>query len=179
VTDEELERESAAIERLLAEVRDLVPMPVWQRVEDVLRRVVDLYGKGLARALDHARAAGAPGPVLAERVATDDLLGSLLLLHGLHPFSTEERVRRAVATLRAEFGIREDALALVAIESGTVRLSANGAIGGGAMAPGLAASVVRRVIEAAAPEVTSILIAGLPERADPGLVKLRTSRSAP
>src|SRR5689334_5476183 len=102
MTDEELERESATIERLLAELRDLLPLPAWQRVENVLRRVVNLYGVGLGRALEHARAAGAPAPSLTERVASDDLLGSLLLLHGLHPLSTDERVRRALGTLRAE-----------------------------------------------------------------------------
>jgi hypothetical protein len=178
MTDEELEHESAAIERSLEVLRDLVPLPAWQRVEGVLRRVVNLYGIGLGRALDHARAAGARVDELAERVATDELLGSLLLLHGLHPLSTEERVRRALEPVRRELGAAEDALTLVSVEGDVVHLSADGALGGGAMSHTLVESIVKRVIESAAPEVSSIVIDGL-SRPHPGLVQLRTARSSP
>ena len=176
--DLQLQAESAQLEQVLAEVRELVAMPVWRRVEDALRRVVRLYGEGLARAIAHARESGANGATFDARIASDELLASLLVLHGLHPLSTEQRVRGALAAVHRELGISESALALVEIRDGVVALSAAGALGNGAMASGLAESIVRRALETAAPEIARVEIRGLPPPRDPTLVKLRT-RQAP
>jgi len=172
---EELTAESAQLEHRLAELRELAPLPLWQRMEDALRLVVRLYGGGLARALDHARSAGA-GPAFDHLLADDELLASLLVLHGLHPMSTEDRVRRALAQLRSELGVGDDALVLVDVRDGFVQLAAQGALGGGAMSPNLAEGIVKRVIETAAPEIESVAISGLAARSDPTLVQLRRAR---
>jgi hypothetical protein len=179
IDESELKAESARIEGLLAELRALVPLPAWQRIEDVLRTIVRLYGAGLAHALDHARAAGAGGPEFDERLCDDELLASLLVLHGLHPLPATERIERALAALRDQLGIADDALALTAVRDGVVHLTATGALGGGSMSQGFAEATIRRVLETAAPEVVSIEISGLPARRDPTLVQLRTSRDAP
>jgi len=174
--DEEaaLRAESSQIEQLLDELRTLVTAPAWLRVEDLLRRVVRLYGAGLGRTLDHARAAGADEPRLAELCSGDDLLASLLVLHGLHPHTTEQRIDRALALLRRELGLPGDALVVDSLVGGALRLRASGELGGGAMATRVAEGVVRRVIENVAPEVSSIEIVGLPVPRDPTLVQLRT-----
>jgi hypothetical protein len=175
----ELQAESARIETLLTELRELVPLPAWQRVEDVLRRIVRLYSAGLARALAHARRAGAAGPEFDAKLCNDDLLASLLVLHGLHPQTMEQRILHALAALRSELRLADDALVVTSIADGVVHLHATESIGGGAMSRGLAEGMIRRVLEAAAPEITSIVIAGLPRPHDPSLVQLRRSRSAP
>src|SRR5690606_14017908 len=122
--DTKLAADSAQLEQLLAELRDLVPLPVWQRVEDILRRVVGLYGEGLARAIAHARGAGAIEATFDAKLAGDELLASLLVLHGLHPQSTEQRVLGAIRALTAELGLAEDVLMLVEIRDGAVHLRA-------------------------------------------------------
>lgn len=172
---EDLAAESALLENRLVELHELAPLPLWQRMEDVLRLVVRLYGGGLARALDHARTAGV-GDAFDQLLADDELLASLLVLHGLHPMSTEQRVRRALAQLRAELGLADDALALVEIRDGVAQLAAHDTLGGGAMSQGLAEGIVKRVIETAAPEIESIAISGLAPRRDPTLVQLRRAR---
>jgi len=181
MTDEEaeLQAESARIEGLLSDLRDLVPLPAWQRVEDVLRRIVRLYSAGLSRALAHARHAGAAGPGFDEQLCNDELLASLLVLHGLHPQTTAQRIEQALARLRAELGLADDALVVTRIADGVVQLHATESLGGGAMSQGLAESMIHRVLEIAAPEITSIVITGLPRPRDPSLVQLRTSRTAP
>ena len=177
--DAELQADSARIEQLLDELRELVPLPAWQRIEDVLRRVVGLYGAGLQRALAHARATGSAGPAFDDRLCRDDLLASLLVLHGLHPLTAEQRVQRSLAALRSELGLPDQAVALVGITDGVVHLAATDAIGGGAMSRQLAESTIRRVVETAAPEIASIEITGLATPRDPTLVQLRASRGAP
>jgi hypothetical protein len=56
----------------------------------LVRSVLDLHAAGLARILDLV-ASAAPGAVPS--LAGDDLVSSLLILHGLHPVRLEERVR--------------------------------------------------------------------------------------
>ena len=156
-----------------------MPLPAWQRIEDVLRRIVRLYSAGLARALAHARRTGAHGPAFDEQLCNDDLLASLLVLHGLHPHTTEQRVEHALAALRAELRLADDALLVTKIAGDVLHLQAAESLGGGAMSNGLAEGMVRRVLETAAPEIASIVIAGLPRPRDPSLVQLRTSRTTP
>ena len=164
-----LRAESAEIENLLGEVQALVAGPAWQRVERLLGRVTQLYAAGLARALAHARAAGATGD-FDERVAGDELLASLLVLHGLHPLAPAERVRRALAVVRAELDLADDELVLADVGEQTATIRAHGPLGGGAMATRVAEAAIRRALENAAPELTTIDIAGLP---DPSLIQLR------
>jgi hypothetical protein len=176
MTEDDLQADAAKLEQVLAEIRELVPLPAWQRVEDALRRVVRLYGAGLSRAIDHARSTGADARAFDRAMIDDELLASLLVLHGLHPQPFEERVHRAVARVRGELGLADDALVLVAIDRSAVQLAASGGLQTGAMAPSLAESIVRRVIETAAPEVTSIAITGIAPPRDPSLVQLRVNR---
>lgn len=169
--DDHLRAGAAEIEQLLDEVRALVTAPAWQRVERIVGGVVRMYGAGLARVLDHARAADS-AEAFDDLVARDDLVGSLLVLHGLHPRSVEDRVRGALATVRAELGIAESELELVGIRDGRVELRAPAALGGGAMAARVAEGAIRKVIESVAPEVAGVDIAG-PPQPDRSLVQLR------
>ena len=57
------------------------------RAEELVREVIELYGAGLTRII-----AAIDDRVLADRLAADDLVGSLLLVHGLHPHGVAERV---------------------------------------------------------------------------------------
>ena len=51
-----------------------------ERAEQLVREVTDLYGAALQRVMEFA---GAANPDLADRYAADDLVASLLLVHGL------------------------------------------------------------------------------------------------
>ena len=54
-----------------------------------------MYGEGLSRLLERTADTEASGITLIESFADDDLLGSLLFLHGLHPIDIETRIVRA------------------------------------------------------------------------------------
>lgn len=181
VTDDaRLRAESAELARLLEELREMVVPAAWLRVEQIVRRIVALYAAGLARLIDHARTAGARGPDLDDLLVEDPLVASLLVLHGLHPLPTEERIRRVLESLRSQLGLAEGALVNVELdEAGILRLRASTGLGGGAMSSRVAEGIVRRAIEAAAPEVSAIEIANASTARDPSLVQIRVRREAP
>ncbi len=143
-----LRAESVEIEQMLGELRAGLDPDTWAQVEGVLERLVRLYGVGLQRALEHARACGAVGSGFDEAVAGDDLLAGLLVMHGLHPLSTEERVERLAAKLPERLGVAPEALVLVWLGDNRVRILSS--LGEDAD------PVLRRAFENVAPELTSV-----------------------
>ena len=82
--DAELRREGDRIAQLIEDLGTVGGEPVRQRAEELVRRLVHLYGAGLA-GLMQIFGAGGLGPTTKAQLAADPLVSSLLLLHGLHP----------------------------------------------------------------------------------------------
>ncbi len=145
------------IERMLDEVQAVAGPVAWPRVEALVTALVDLYGTGLERLLDHARAAAADRAELDRAIGRDEIVSSLLVLHGCHPVALEERISRALGRVRTE--VPEAApLAFVGLEGGVVMLRVADEAEK-ERAPSL--QVVARAIEHEAPEVEGVRIEGL------------------
>ena len=108
---------------------------------------------------------------------TDELARSLLALHGLHPLTAEQRIARALAECRGQLGISDTDVVLDEPPRRRRDLHVGVALGGGAMSGRVAEGAIRRAIEAAAPEVTTVEITGVVTREAP-LVQLRVRREA-
>src|ERR1700749_2027316 len=93
----------------------------YERAQELVREVVGLYGAGLERIM---QLAGEPG--LTERLATDDLVPSLLLVHGLHPHDAHRRVSEALDRVRPYLGSHGGDVDLLEIDGGVVRLAFKG-----------------------------------------------------
>jgi hypothetical protein len=83
----ELRQESERIAQLIDDLGAIGGAPVRQRTEELVRRLVHLYGAGLAHLLrilggDQAQPLD---EAARARIRADALLSSLLVLHGLHP----------------------------------------------------------------------------------------------
>lgn len=148
VDEARLKTESVEIEEMLGDLRETLDPEAWAEVEGVLARLVRLYGVGLQRALEHARENGAEGSEFDAALTGDDLLGGLLVMHGLHPLSTEQRVERLAASLPGRLGVPAGSLVLVWLDDNRVRVLS--ALGEDVDA------VLRRAFENVAPELTSI-----------------------
>ena len=132
------------IEQLLADLeRELAP-DAWARIARVVGGIVNIYGAGLANTLACAREAGVDEAEFVRRLAEDELVAGLLVLHEIHPMSTEERVRRALVAL-------PEIVAVTAIGD-RIELQTMTTI-----APELA-SFVRRTVAEVAPEVRTVEI---------------------
>ena len=129
----------------------------WAQVQDVVGMITELYGGGLARILELAH----DTPDLRERLAGDDLVASLLVLHDLHPFPLEERVRQALDSVRPYLGSHGGDVELLAVdaEAGTVSLRLLGSCDGCSSSSVTLELAVQRAIEEAAPEITRIDVA--------------------
>lgn len=98
-TDAEFEQRFARIEGLLAQLSHGTDPVLEQITREVLSTVLELHRRGLERALEIA----AREDSVREALARDPRVSAMLMLHGLHPVTLNERVSRTVDTLRDRF----------------------------------------------------------------------------
>lgn len=143
------------IERLLDELGACADPKPRAIAEELIRQVTDLYGAGLARVLELAEEIS---PGLVDRLGSDDLIGSLLVVHGLHPASLESRVERALEAVRPVLGAHKGDVELVAIDpaANAVKLRLLGSCDGCPSSTITLQMAVEKAILEAAPEIEII-----------------------
>lgn len=130
---------------------------VRERSEELVRLVVDLYGAGLERLLEILHEHGRLDAEVLELLADDDLVASLLLVHGLHPEGLTARVERALDGVRPYLGSHSGDVELLGIsDEGVVRLRLLGSCDGCASSSATLTLAVEGAVLEAAPEVTGI-----------------------
>jgi Fe-S cluster biogenesis protein NfuA/nitrite reductase/ring-hydroxylating ferredoxin subunit len=128
-----------------------------ERAEELVRIVADLYGAGLERLLDIVHERGHLTDDVLDALAGDDLVASLLLVHGLHPYSVGARIEQALAGVRPYLGSHGGDVELLGVgDDGVVRLRMLGSCDGCPSSSVTLKLAVEGAIEAAAPEVTAI-----------------------
>jgi Fe-S cluster biogenesis protein NfuA len=154
LTDPAVETRLARLDQLL-EGLESAPGPATRSAVEAVRLLTEVYGEALARVMDQADGQ------LAERLADDELLGHLLVLHAIHPEPVERRAARAVERLRPAVQERGGDVEWAGVEGevGRVRLTAGGGCGSGCGSGGGTSDVtaaVREAVLAVAPELTSV-----------------------
>jgi Fe-S cluster biogenesis protein NfuA len=164
--DKDFRQRIERVEKLLEEIQTHADPAVRATAEELVGTILDFHGRGLGRMTELLGQAGEAGQALLEQLAGDELVGSLLLLHDLHPLDVERRVRQALARLDRHPGAGK--IELVRLSDGVVNLR----VESGGHDCSSSARTVRQMIEeaiyAAAPEVTRVEIEGLPEPAGEG-----------
>jgi Fe-S cluster biogenesis protein NfuA/nitrite reductase/ring-hydroxylating ferredoxin subunit len=122
-----------------------------ERAQELVREVAGLYGAGLARIM---RSSGDPG--LAERLAADDLVASLLLVHGLHPHDVHRRVSDALDRVRPYLGSHGGDVELLEVSGDTLRLAFQGSCKSCPSSAVTLELAVEDAVRAAAPEIGAI-----------------------
>jgi Fe-S cluster biogenesis protein NfuA len=131
--------------------------------EDLVHTLLEFYGAGLARIVELA------GRPLLDRLAEDDHVRGLLVLHDLHPRSTHERVTEALDKVRPYLGSHAGDVEFVGIDDGVLRLRLQGTCDGCPSSTVTAKYAIERVVRKAAPEISDVVVEGIvPEETGPG-----------
>jgi Fe-S cluster biogenesis protein NfuA len=173
-----LQQLSANIEDLVQKIEAIADPEIRADVLTLVRSVMELHGTGLKRILDLVSASGETGRHILTAVADDDLAGSLLLLHGLHPADVEERIAKAVERASSQLRSHGASAKLLAIEDGVLRIRIEqSGHGSGCGSTAALQHIVEEYIYAAAPEIVSITFDNLAAPAP--LVQLSVTGIAP
>ncbi len=153
------------IETLISTIEATAPPPIRASASELVQALLELHGAGIERMLDLTWEAGEAGPALINDVlARDELVGSLLLLHGLHPLDLETRVVHALDKVRPYLGSHGGDVELLGVDDGVVRLRLQGSCDGCPSSQMTLKYAIEDGIYAAAPDVTSIEVEGAAER---------------
>jgi Fe-S cluster biogenesis protein NfuA len=146
---DDLQAVGERIERLLDGLRVAIIPREYEHVEEVVRLVTELYGAGLERILAIA------GPDLAPLLAGDELVASLLVVHGLHPDGLRSRVEGALASVRPFLAHHDGDVELLDVDddAGAVHLRLLGSCDGCPSSSVTLQLAVERAIREAAPEI--------------------------
>lgn len=136
------------------------------RAEQLIREVIDLYGGALAR----ITALTASDSGLADRLADDDLVASLLLVHGLHPHSVRQRIAHALDRVRPYLGSHGGDVHLLAVDGPTVRLQFAGNCKSCPSSAVTLELTIEDAIRNAAPEISEIEIITAPTESGPEVI---------
>ena len=138
-----------------------------ERAEQLVREVADLYGAGLERMMQIAVAAN---PELAEAFTGDDLVASLLLVHGLHPHTVERRIADALDSVRPYLGSHDGDVHLVEVDGDVVRLRFSGSCKSCPSSAVTLELAVEDAVRAAAPEISSIEVVAAGKDPSSGMI---------
>jgi hypothetical protein len=179
--EEALQRTGDRIQHLLGELRNSTAPTAWARIEELVAALTTIYGTGLARTLAAFSGAGGIDARARAQLCEDPLVGSLLLLHGLHPVAIDERVALAVERVRLAIGQAATGEIEIAPvdEAAMLRVRLSGDWQSSPLGWSSVEVALRRAIEEAAPDLASISIEGenLFSPSPKGLVQIDLKRS--
>ncbi len=151
---------SARIDELLDELEQSAVPAVLERVQELLSCVMALYGAGLERTVDLVLDAGQRD--LARRLAEDEIVGNLLVLHDLHPDDVLTRVNDALERVRPYLGSHAGGVELLGVdEEGIVHLRLQGSCDGCPSSALTVAGAIEDAILQAAPDVAAVEVEGV------------------
>ncbi|MEV0301022.1 hypothetical protein [Streptomyces prasinus] len=146
-----------------------------ETAEELVRVLMEFYGAGFARVLDLlGRDPGRPAGEVRDALLGDELVASLLVLHGLHPDDVPTRVARALSAVphaveSAGFDPATGGLRL--------RLTGSGGCGCGGTREAVE-QAARDVLACFAPEVTAVVLEAETER-EPVLLQIGAGPPGP
>ncbi|MFL6278312.1 MAG: NifU family protein [Blastocatellia bacterium] len=176
--EQEFQQRIQKIEALVHKIESLADTGARTSALELFQLVMELHGASVERMMTIIYEAGEPGQAIIDRLGRDDLVGSLLLLYGLHPLDLQSRVAQALERLRPELRSHGAQVKLLSVHDGVVRLRLDRSAGGcGSSAQGLR-SAVEEAIYAAAPDITALQVEdGVAQAFPSGLVQLAGSSS--
>ena len=160
--DDTVRTRVAQVERALETLEGLPAAPR----ETALRAVgalVELYGEAFRRVL------GRLSTDTVGELAGDELVGHLLLVHGLHPATLEERVVAGLEEVRPYLASHGGGVELVAVDGSTAHLRLEGSCHGCPSSVATLKLAVEDAIREAAPEIELVEADGTFEEPLPGV----------
>jgi uncharacterized protein DUF5947 len=155
------------LELAIARVEALADATAREAAREAVTAVLDFHREAVRHLSSRVREASPDGENILRTAAEDEVVASLLSLHGLHPLTVESRVRRALGKVRAAEDGRAGRVEVLSIDRAAIRLRVDGS--------DRLRRAIERAVADAAPDVERVDIVG-PDRDLVPVERLRGSR---
>jgi len=156
----ELQKRIQHVEGLISAVGALEDESARQAAVDAIQALLELHGDGFERIIRLTRNTGPAGESLVHDFARDDLVANLLLLHGVHPQSLEERVKDALDKVAPYLASHGGSVDLLDVTEGVVKLKLQGSCHGCPSSAMTLKYAIEEGILDTAPDVVAIEVDG-------------------
>ncbi len=147
------------VEQVLADIGALGDLAIQDKVEELVSTLVEFYGSALERIMELVHGSGSAD--LLTELGDDTLVGSLLVVHDLHPLSTEQRVTVALEKVRPYLGSHAGDVELLGVAEDVVQLRLAGSCNGCPSSTVTVKLAIEKAIQDAAPEIVDIQVEGV------------------
>jgi Fe-S cluster biogenesis protein NfuA/nitrite reductase/ring-hydroxylating ferredoxin subunit len=155
------------VQELTEALQALEDGPAKGTAEDLVGAIVDLYGEGLHRIMQ-ALPVDSTGEEIRQRLASDGVVASLLLIQDLYPVPLETRVLEALASVRPYMESHGGNVELAGIVDGVAQLRLEGHCHGCPASLSTLELAIKDALEQAAPDLVGVEVDGLVQPETPG-----------
>lgn len=152
----EFRLQTERIEKLAATLQSAGDPEIRAAALDLVQSVVELHGAALQSMIERLTQT-AEGEKALENALDDDLVASMLLLHGLHPDDMETRVLRGIEKVRPYLQSHGGDVELASVRDGIVRLVLHGSCGSCPSSSLTLKNAVEDALFEAAPDIVEIV----------------------
>lgn len=155
IEEQVVRKQAQEIERLIREIETITDSELREKVVTLVQSMMAFHAAGIERLMEIVADDGESSLSVLNDLANDNLVRSLLLLYGVHPFSMEVRVDQAFDQLRSSAILNGGTVELLGIGDGIVRLQIQNQKNCQSSKQALRTAVEEALYEAA-PDVTEI-----------------------
>lgn len=177
--DKDFQNHVQKIVQMVHDLETIADPAVRSATKELVQLLLDMHGAGLERVLEIAFRSGDQGARLIDELGADPLVGSLLVLYGLHPEDLHTRVERKLKQIDSKLHKMGAEASLLSAEEGNVRVKAR--VNGhscGSTARSVRSTLEEAIYEAA-PDLSSLMVEGLEEPTATGFVALDKLLASP
>lgn len=165
---EELRQQSRRIEDLVGKIGALPDPEAQLLVQECLQETLSFYGKGLERILRIASQAEEAGEQVSSRLIEDGFVSALLLIHGLHPQSLEERLQQALDKVRPYMDSHGGSVEIASVQEGVAKLRLSGSCDGCPSSAVTLELAIKQAVEESCPDLLGLEVDGVVAFPEPG-----------
>lgn len=170
IDEREFRERVGRLEQILQEIEQLADADVQDKCREAVQVLLEFHAVGLERMLRRMDAAGASGQALLQELAGDDVVGTMLVLHNLHPQDLDTRVQAALERVRPLLASHGGDVELLSISpQGEVHLKLLGSCHGCPSSEATLKNAIEEAIFAVAADVAAIHVQGVVSAESPGL----------
>ena len=168
------------VEALVRKIESLADPQARSVAVELMQALMDFHGAGLERLMDIVAETEGAGYAVFDSFARDELVGSMLLLYGLHPHPLEARVMQALDKVRPYLDSHGGNVELLGVADGVVRLRLQGSCKSCPSSSMTLKLAIEEAIYEAAPDVVAIEAEGVAEQpaAPTGFVQIGNAKTA-
>jgi Fe-S cluster biogenesis protein NfuA/nitrite reductase/ring-hydroxylating ferredoxin subunit len=146
----------ARVQELTGRLEDLEDPACRELAEELTGAVVQMYGAGLERIVELIDDEGT-----RDRLAQDELVAGLLMIHDLYPVPLEERVTAALDSVRPYMESHGGSIELLGFEDGVVKLRLEGSCKSCRASSSTLELAVKQALQEAAPDLLGMDVDGV------------------